>query len=94
MILHTVQLHNFGIYAGDTTFNLKPQADEQYQRPIILFRGQNGVGKTTLMEAIRFCLHGKLSLGSRVTQREYDHYLQRRLHRNEAGKRPFPPPSS
>lgn len=86
MILHRIELHNFGIYAGDTTFNLKPQADEQYQRPIILFRGQNGVGKTTLMEAIRFCLHGKLSLGSRVTQREYDHYLQRRLHRNEAGK--------
>jgi DNA sulfur modification protein DndD len=86
MILHKVELHNFGIYAGDTTFNLKTQADEQYQRPIILFRGQNGVGKTTLMEAIRFCLHGKLSLGSRVTQREYDHYLQRRLHRNEAGE--------
>ena len=86
MILHQVELHNFGIYAGDNTFNLKPQADEQYQRPIILFRGQNGVGKTTLMEAIRFCLHGKLSLGSRVTQREYDYYLQRRLHRNEAGE--------
>ena len=43
MILHQVNLHNFGIYAGDNTFNLKPQADEQYQRPIILFRGQNGV---------------------------------------------------
>ena len=28
------------------------------------------------MEAIRFCLHGKLSLGSRVTQREYDYYQQ------------------
>lgn len=86
MILQRIQLQNFGIYGGDTAFDLTPQPDAQYQRPIILFRGQNGVGKTTLMEAIRLCLHGKLALGSRVTQRDYESYLERRLHRNAEGE--------
>jgi len=85
MILHSIKLHNFGIYAGDISFDLKPENDGQFYRPIILFRGQNGVGKSTLVEAIRLCLHGRLSLGSRVIQRDYETYLKRRLHRTASG---------
>ncbi len=86
MILHKVTLNNFGIYGGDTSFDLTPQSGERFQRPIILFRGKNGVGKTTLAEAIRLCLHGKLALGGRTRQRDYETYLQQRLHRNENGE--------
>ena len=86
MILHKVDLYNFGIYDGEASFDLTPQSEEQFQRPIILFRGKNGVGKTTLAEAIRLCLHGKLSLGGRTRQRDYEMYLQQRLHRDEEGE--------
>ncbi len=86
MILHKIELHNFGIYGGNADFNLSPQSGERFQRPIILFRGKNGVGKSTLAEAIRLCLHGKLSLGGRTRQRDYELYLQQRLHRNEEGE--------
>lgn len=85
MILHHIKLHNFGIYAGDVSFDLKPESNGQFYRPIILFRGQNGVGKSTLVEAIRLCLHGRLALGNRVIQREYEAYLKRRLHRDGNG---------
>ncbi|MCW5841692.1 MAG: DNA sulfur modification protein DndD [Caldilinea sp.] len=86
MIIHSVTLENYGIYAGIHTFDLTPKGDGPYQQPIILLRGQNGVGKSTLMEAIRLGLHGKLSLGNRVTQREYDYYLERRIHRAGDGQ--------
>lgn len=85
MIFHRITLHNFGIYANLTTFELKPKSDGQYAQPIVLLRGQNGVGKSTIVEAIRLCLHGKLALGARVTQREYEAYLDRRRHRDFHG---------
>lgn len=86
MIIHSVTLENFGIYAGIHRFDLAPKGDGPYQQPIVLLRGQNGVGKSTLMEAIRLGLHGKLSLGNRVTQREFDFYLERRIHRAGDGR--------
>lgn len=86
MIIHRVKLHNFGIYADIVSFDLEPKSQGQYHRPIVLFRGQNGVGKSTLVEAIRLCLHGKLALGSRVTQRDYENYLERRRHRAADGQ--------
>ncbi len=86
MILHKVSLCNFGIYGGDAAFDLTPQSGARFQRPVILFRGKNGVGKSTLAEAIRLCLHGKLALGVRTRQRDYEVYLRQRLHRNEQGE--------
>jgi len=86
MILQKVMLSDFGIYGGETTFDLTPRTDERFQRPIVLFRGKNGVGKSTLAEAIRLCLHGKLALGTRTRQRDYDTYLLQRLHRNAEGE--------
>jgi DNA sulfur modification protein DndD len=86
MIIRSITLRNFGIYAGSHTFDLTPQGDGPFQQPIILLRGQNGVGKSTLMEAIRLGLHGKLSLGNRTTQKEYELYLERRIHRAANGQ--------
>lgn len=85
MILHRITLENFGIYAGETTFDLTPHADDHFQRPVLLFRGKNGVGKSTLVEAIRLCLHGRLSLGVRTRQRDYAAYLRQWLHRSAEG---------
>lgn len=85
MIIHTITLHNFGIYGGEHHFDLTPRSNGRFQQPIVLLRGQNGVGKSTLMEAIRLGLHGRLSLGNRTIQKEYENYLDSRLHRAANG---------
>lgn len=86
MIFHQVTLENFGIYAGEHSFNLLPESNDRFQQPVILVRGQNGVGKSTFMEAVRLGLYGKLSLGNRTTQREYETYLEQRQHRSINGQ--------
>jgi DNA sulfur modification protein DndD len=86
MIIRSITLQNFGIYAGAHTFDLTPRSDGRFQQPIILLRGPNGSGKSTLMEAIRLGLHGKLSLGARSTQKEYEQYLERRIYRAPDGQ--------
>ncbi|OQY34316.1 MAG: DNA sulfur modification protein DndD [Anaerolineaceae bacterium 4572_5.2] len=82
MIIRRLTLTNFGIYSGETQFDLSPQNGNGSSRPVILIRGKNGTGKTTLMEAIRLCLHGSLALGSRVSRDEYRTYLIKRIHRS------------
>lgn len=88
MIIHKISLTNFGIYGGNHEFDLTPVSQDNYARPIILFRGKNGVGKTTIVEAMRLCLHGALVLGSRVSQQEFDEYLARRIHHGLNGTTP------
>jgi DNA sulfur modification protein DndD len=80
MIIQEVKLSNFGLYGGDWTFELTPVPMDDFNRPIIVFRGNNGVGKTTFIEAIRLCLHGSLALGNRVSRVAYENYLIKRIH--------------
>lgn len=79
MIIRRITLTNFGIYSQENSFDLSPQPEDGFNRPIILFKGKNGVGKTTLMEAIRLCLHGPLALGSRVSRADYEVHLAKRI---------------
>lgn len=88
MILHEVRLNNIGIYGPEKTFRFTPQADGRFNRPITLLRGKNGVGKSTLMEAIRHGLHGSLVLGGRATQAEYEAYLRQRVFRSNRAPQP------
>lgn len=76
MILRTIELENFGLYAGRQTIDLVPKRDQ----PVVLFGGKNGAGKTTLLEAVRLALYGRRALGFRVAQSEYEDYLRRRAH--------------
>ncbi len=87
MIIRQITLHNFGIYGGAHTFDLTPSSSDHFQKPLVVVRGQNGVGKSTLMEAIRLGLHGKLSLGNRTSQKEYEFYLEQRRHHTAVGER-------
>ena len=80
MIIHRVELENFGIYGGEFSFDLTPASSDGYNRPIVLFNGKNGAGKTTLIEAIRLCLHGSLALGNKVGQAEYEDHLAKCIH--------------
>jgi hypothetical protein len=70
MLLRSVTFENFGIYGGVHTFDLTPASTDAFERPVVLFSGKNGVGKTTFVEGIRLCLHGALAVGSRVGQQE------------------------
>lgn len=81
MIIRRVVFTNFGVYGGRNEFELIPRTDEQFSRPIVLFSGKNGSGKTTFVEGIRLCLHGSLALGDRVSRSDYEDHLLRRIHR-------------
>jgi DNA sulfur modification protein DndD len=81
VILRSVTLQDFGVYAGTTTLDLIPRRHEGGSTPVILVGGKNGVGKTTLLEAVRLALYGRRALGARVAQADYDAYLRDRVNR-------------
>lgn len=76
MILRSIELENFGLYAGHHVLDLVPARG----RPVILFGGKNGAGKTTLLESVRLALYGRRALGFRVAQSEYEDHLRSRVH--------------
>lgn len=79
MIFVKLMIENFGVFRDRNEFDLRPGDDH---RPIILFGGKNGAGKTTILEAIRLCLYGRTALGNRVRYRDYEEYIQQRVHRH------------
>ncbi len=80
MILRSIHLNNFGLYAGVCEIDLVPRKRAQEARPIVLIGGKNGAGKTTLLEGVRLALYGRRALGTRVGQSEYEEYLRKRVH--------------
>ena len=74
MIFTELTLQNFGPYSGKTTINLQPDSEEN-NRPIILFGGMNGGGKTTLMDAIRLALYGQRAQCSTRNNLSYSEFL-------------------
>jgi DNA sulfur modification protein DndD len=82
MILRSITLENFGLYAGTTKIDLAPRRRRGRESPIVLVGGKNGAGKTTLLEAVRLSLYGRRALGSRVAQSEYEQYLREAVHRS------------
>lgn len=82
MRLNRLVLRNFGLFRGEQEIVFCPRDDgDGAYRPMVLIGGHNGTGKTTLLEAVRVCLHGRLALGPRVTDAAYHGYLRERLHR-------------
>jgi len=72
MILDAITIENFGAYGGRQEAILTPEEG----KPIILFGGMNGGGKTTLLDAVQLAFYGpkaKLSNRNRLGYREYLH---------------------
>ncbi|KWV59190.1 hypothetical protein AS026_29250 [Rhizobium altiplani] len=86
MILDEIILHDFGTYGGRQTITLTPESAE---RPIILFGGLNGGGKTTLLDALQLCFFGNVAQCAGRADLAYDEFLRRSVHRgaisSEAG---------
>jgi len=81
MLLRRVLLRDFGVYRGEQCFDLAPRDAGNGRRPVVLIGGMNGVGKTTLLEAIRLCFYGRQSRGLIPRSKDYEQYLLQRIHR-------------
>lgn len=79
MIFDGITLHNYGLYFGRQEIKLQPKSKK---KPIILFGGLNGVGKTTLLDAFQLGFFGKLANCSNKGQLAYDTYLRKCIHKS------------
>lgn len=77
MILDELMLHDFGVYAGRHVVRLTPPAAD---KPVILFYGLNGCGKTTILEAMQTVLFG--AQAPFLQGQNYQEYMTRRINKN------------
>ncbi len=83
MIIDELVVHNFGPFAERHRVTLTPPSPE---KPIVLFGGLNGHGKTTLLDALQLCLYGPFSNNVSRGSLPYNDYLHRCVHRNSGVK--------
>jgi len=80
MILQKLTISNFGIYKGIHHIDLTVE----HGKPVILFGGLNGGGKTTFLDALQLVLYGKHAKCSNRGALSYGTYLASTLNRNVA----------
>lgn len=78
MILTKLAVKNYGVFR-EQVFDLLPKSNE---KPIILFGGKNGAGKTSLFEAVKLCLYGPAFMGERMSDPKYEKFLRDKINRN------------
>ncbi|MGA9997842.1 MAG: DNA sulfur modification protein DndD [Pyrinomonadaceae bacterium] len=76
-------VYNFGVFRGRHHFDFTPTIGSKGTRQhLTAISGANGVGKSTLFQAMSLALHGALSLRDRVSRHDYQNFLLSRLHRS------------
>ena len=80
MILEQLTVRNFCLYKGEQTFDLTPVTAGGKHRPIVLFGGINGGGKTTLLDAIQLALYGNRARCSKRADLSYEEFLRASIH--------------
>jgi DNA sulfur modification protein DndD len=78
VILDAIVIQNFGVYGGRQEILLTPESED---RPIILFGGMNGGGKTTLLDAVQLAFYGPKARCSNRGKLSYRDYLRATIHR-------------
>jgi DNA sulfur modification protein DndD len=73
-------LENIGQFRGRVSLDFGAEFNEKTEKPIILFGGKNGAGKTTILKSILLCLYGKQSVGYKTTQKEYEAHIDSFIH--------------
>jgi len=79
MIFEEIVLENFATFKGENSINLLPNSPKQ---PIILIGGENGCGKTSLMDAFQLVLFGTAANCSNRGKHAYDTYLEKCINRD------------
>lgn len=77
MILDSIAIKNFGAYFGRQEACLTPTKT----KPVILFGGMNGGGKTTLLDAIQLGFYGAKAKVSNRGRLGYKDYLRQSINR-------------
>lgn len=78
MIFKAVKLFNFGIYRGEHFIDLSAC---DHDKPVILFGGLNGGGKTTFLDSLQLALYGKHARCSNRGKLSYSDYLKQAVNR-------------
>ncbi|SIS46357.1 DNA sulfur modification protein DndD [Salimicrobium flavidum] len=84
MLIKSITLENFGAYKEKNTIDLSVKGPKQN---VILIGGENGTGKTTLLNAIKIALFGPYTYGlktesSKYTQEIYNYLNTQALREN------------
>ncbi|OJU18689.1 MAG: DNA sulfur modification protein DndD [Clostridiales bacterium 43-6] len=77
MVIKSLVLHNFGLYAGTNKF------DFDSDKPVILIGGMNGRGKTTLLESVLLSLYGRRSFAFSESRLSYPAYLKKLINTSD-----------
>lgn len=91
MLIKQLILRNFRVFNGTHIIDLAPKKrqHDDNPRPIVLFGGLNGAGKTSILSAIRLALYGRLAFGSTTQQQEYVEELSTLVHNSSSsGEQP------
>lgn len=78
MIFNKLTVTNLANFAGSHELYLRPGGTKTI-KPIVLFGGLNGAGKTTIFDAIKLCLYGAEMLGA-IGSAKYQEYLKQKIH--------------
>ncbi|EHK9000473.1 DNA sulfur modification protein DndD [Vibrio vulnificus] len=89
MLITKLTLNNFRVFRGVHEIDLRPAPArlskngpiEGTERPIILFGGLNGAGKTSILTAVRLALFGRQSFSQVLSNGEYVEALSELIHK-------------
>jgi DNA sulfur modification protein DndD len=89
MLITKLTLNNFRVFRGVHEIDLRPAPAVETtrgpvsgtERPIILFGGLNGAGKTSILTAVRLALYGRQSFGTLLNNSEYIEALSDLIHK-------------
>ncbi|GAD03610.1 DNA sulfur modification protein DndD [Agarivorans albus] len=89
MLITKLTLNNFRVFRGVHEIDLMPAPAQvnrkgqeiTFPRPIILFGGLNGAGKTSILTAVRLALFGRQSFSQVLSNGEYVDALSELIHK-------------